>query len=248
MTFENTLIRCSSLSCLFTEPKDKASRERGDLSETAKTHLNEVYISELWGMKKEVKSKPMEKGTEMEEEAITLLSVVDGKWYEKNEEHKKNDYIMGHCDIDNAEDDEIIDSKCSWDAFTFIPHLTCPIDKDYYYQAQGYMWLWNRSKARIAYCLVNTPQSILEGLKYQLLRKMDVVSEESPSFQRELEKLLRNHNFDHIPAELKVICKTVEINQEVLDQIPQKVQKAREYLQQLHELHLKQNLIKTPNY
>ena len=45
---------------------------------------------------------------------------------------------------------------------------------------QSYMWLTGKTKATIAYCLVNTPDNIIQQEKYYLLKKMDVISEESP--------------------------------------------------------------------
>ena len=239
MTFENTLIRCSSLGCLFTEPRDKKAKEAGELSQTAKTHLVEVYARELWGVEKQVQTKQMQKGTEAEDDAILLKSRLDGVLYEKNQIRESNEWITGHADI--VEPDFICDTKCSWDAFSFLPKLIENVDKDYELQLQGYMWLYNRPKAVVSYCLVSTPQNIVEGEKYRLLRSMDVVSEESPEFLRAWEKQKSAYYFDHIPIHLRIINHFVERNQEIIDQIPAKVAKAREFLAQLHERHINHN-------
>jgi hypothetical protein len=45
MEFYNTLIHCSSIGKLLTEPQLKADKEAGELSKTAKTHLIEVYAN-----------------------------------------------------------------------------------------------------------------------------------------------------------------------------------------------------------
>ena len=237
--FSNVLIRCSSLGCLFTEPQSKADRERGELSKTAKTHLVEVYARELWGVEKQIQTKQMQKGTEAENEAILLLSRVDGTLYEKNEMRVSNDFITGHADI--VEDDFICDTKCSWDAFTFLPKLIEGVDKDYELQLQGYLWLYERQRAKIAYCLVSTPQNIVDSEKYRHLRSMDVATEESPEFLRAWAKQSTAYHFDHIEPHLRVICHQVERNDEIIEQIPQKVQKAREFLAQLHEKHINHN-------
>lgn len=239
MNLENVLIRCSSLGSLFTEPQSKADKEAGLLSKTARTHLVEVYARELWGCEKQLQTKQMQKGTEAEEEAITLLSRVDRTLYTKNEERRNNDWITGCADI--VEPELIADTKCSWDAFTFLPKLIEEIDKGYEFQMQGYMWLYDKPRAKISYCLVNTPESIIEGEKYRLSRSMDVVTDESPDFLRVWEKQARNYRFDHIPVELRVINHYVERDEEIIEKIPSKVLRAREFLAELHQKHITHN-------
>ena len=51
MEFYNTLIHCSSIGKLLTEPVSKADKESGELSKTAKTHLIEVYANKKYGFK-----------------------------------------------------------------------------------------------------------------------------------------------------------------------------------------------------
>lgn len=235
MDFSKTLIRCSSLSCLFTEPQSKADKEAGLLSKTAKTHLIEVYAAEIWGVEKDIITKQMAKGVASEEDALTLLSRVDKRLHVKNGERKENDWLSGHADI--VEADLITDTKCSWDAFTFLPKLIEPINKDYEYQLQGYMWLYGRKKARVSYCLVDTPDHIIMGEKYRLLRSMDVVSEESPEYVEAARKLESNMKFGHIPPELRVINHYIDRDEEIISKIPEKVGRAREFLAELFEKH-----------
>jgi hypothetical protein len=239
--FSKTLIRCSSLSCLFTEPQSKADKLAGNLSKTAKTHLIQVYTNAIWGVEKDLTTKQMDKGIIGEEEGITLLSRVDGKMYVKNDERKENEWISGHADVLDAE--EVVDIKLSWDAFTFMANLADDVNDMYFYQLQGYMALWGLNRARIAYCLVDTPESIRNAEKYRLLTKMDVISEESPAFKVAWEKMERNMIFDHIDPNLRVICHYVERDQEIIDQIPTKVARAREFLWELSKKHLHHNQI-----
>lgn len=234
--FNQTLIRCSSLSCLFTEPQSKEAKLAGELSKTAKTHLVEVYAREIWGVEKDIVTKQMKKGTEAEEEGITLLCEVDKKWHEKNTERKDNEWLTGHADV--VEDQLITDIKLSWDAFSFLPKLIEEVDKTYYYQVQGYMMLWDKPKARISYCLVNTPDNIIQGEKYRLLRSMNVVSEESPEYLQAAAKLESNMKFDHIPKPLRVISHYVDRDESVIEKIPSKVAKAREFLQEIFDKHI----------
>jgi hypothetical protein len=234
--FSQTLIRCSSLGYLFTEPKDVAAKKNGDLSKTAQSHLIEVYAKEIWDIERDIVTPAMRKGTEAEESGITLLSRVDKRIYVKNEERKVNEYVSGHPDI--VIEEEIIDLKLSFDALTFLPKLIEPIDKMYDFQIQGYLWLFDKKRGRISYALTDTPDNIIQGEKYRLLRSMDVVSEESPQFIAAAKKLESNMRFSHIPKELRVINHYVERNNEVIEKIPSKVKKAREFLMELYEKHL----------
>lgn len=240
--FQNTLIRCSSLSYLFTEPKEKKDKLAGKLSKTAKTHLIQVYAREIWGVEKDLLTKQMSKGIQAEEEGITLLSRIDKKLYVKNEDRKENEWISGHADILHGE--EVVDIKLSWDAFTFLANLDDNVKDEYFYQLQGYMDLWGLNRARIAYCLVDTPESIRNDEKYRLLRKMDVATEENPDFLRAWEKVERGMIFSHIPPEHRVICQTVLRDQEIIDQIPEKVARARMFLQELHDKHISPQKVK----
>ncbi len=143
MNWSDTLIRCSSIGNLMTEPKDKAAKDAGELSKTAKTHLKNVYIQEKYGREKDIVTRQMQKGIEVEEDSITLLSRVQKKMLYKNEERLYNDYITGLPDIFEGksihESDSITDIKSSYDLFTFMSNIGEPLDSSYYYQLQGYM-------------------------------------------------------------------------------------------------------------
>jgi hypothetical protein len=154
MNWNQTLIRCSSIGQLMTEPKEKAAKEAGELSKTAKTHLKSVYIREKYGREKEILTKQMKKGIEVEEESITLLARIQKKMLYKNEERLNNEYITGLPDIyegvsiRNAS--SITDIKSSYDLHTFLANVGEPLDSTYYYQLQGYMALSGATKAHIA--------------------------------------------------------------------------------------------------
>lgn len=238
MDFQNTLIRCSSLGCLFTEPQSKADKEAGKLSKTAQSHLLQTYIREYWGIEKDVQTKQMLKGTSVEEESLTLVSLYDGRFYQKNDERKSNGYIVGTPDI---VEDTVDDIKSSYDAHTFLPKLIDPIDKDYYAQLQGYLWLFDKERARLRYCLVDTPEAIRNQEKYYLLRRMDVATEEAPEFLREWAKLEKNMIFSHLPVHERVITLEVARDEEFIQKIPAKVERAREFLAEFHQLHTRQN-------
>ena len=232
--FSKTLIRASSVGYLLTEPVTKADKEAGVLSKTAQKHLLDVYISEKYNRRRDIQTKQMKKGIEVEQESIDLLSMYLKKPFVKNTERFSNRYITGLPDII---DDGIIDIKSSYDLWTFLGNLPDKLDNLYYWQMQSYMWLTGKIKATIAYCLVNTPDNIIQQEKYYLLKKMDVISEESPEFVKEAMKLELNMKFDDIAMEERILMYHVERSEDDILRIEQKVIRAREYLVDIENTH-----------
>ena len=239
MNWNETLIRASSVGYLMTEPVTKADKEAGVLSKTAQKHLIEVYIAEKYGRKRDIQTKQMKKGIEAEQDSIDLLSMYLKLPFSKNEERFKNDYITGLPDIING--DTIIDIKSSYDLWTFLGNIPDKLDNLYYWQMQSYMWLTGTTKAIIAYCLVNTPESIIQQEKYYLLKKMDVISEESPEFIQEAMKIEFNMTFDDILMDERILMFNVSRSEDDILRIENKVLKARTFLQELEQTHLNFN-------
>jgi hypothetical protein len=223
----------------MTEPVTKADKEAGVLSKTAQKHLIEVYIAEKYGRKRDIQTKQMKKGIEAEQDSIDLLSMYLKLPFSKNEERFKNDFITGLPDIING--DTIIDIKSSYDLWTFLGNIPDKLDNLYYWQMQSYMWLTGTRKATIAYCLVNTPESIIQQEKYYLLKKMDVISEESPEFIKEAMKVEFNMTFDDISINERILTFNVNRSEDDILRIENKVLKARTFLQELEQTHLNFN-------
>lgn len=289
--FTKTLIRCSALGNIMTNPKGKTPLEKYNdaveellvkqkeyndmpnkelksaknklervnyyqglvdqlflskddvvLSDTCKSYLIQSYVLSKYGRIREVTTKQMIKGTISEEESIELFSILEKVPYNKNTERISNEYICGTPDLYNGttlfDSTEIIDIKSSWDIFTFLNNVDEPYNDNYYWQLQGYMALTGAKIGTIAYCLVDTPDSLIEGDKYALLRKLDVVSEESPEFKKELKKLLANRKFGDIPLQDRLLTYSIERNDADIEKIYQKVEKCREYLFEFEEKHL----------
>jgi len=220
-------IRCSSLGNVMTS--DRSGKAMGD---TAKTALDELYIKNTFGRRKVVVTQEMSKGIECEEESISLLTAVNGEFYEKNSTRFHNDFINGEPDI--IASDRVIDIKTSWDIFTFgkteSPFTKSGKPTAYGWQLIGYMWLIGRSKATLAYCLVNTPHHLVEGIRSGIRYKMNVIdgdNDEGYQMQDGLVTLL--HEYDDIPKEKRVRQFDFEMKQEYITAIEQRVEEAREY-------------------
>ena len=239
MNWNDTHIRASSVGYLMTEPVTKADKEAGLLSKTAQKHLLDVYIAEKYGRKKDIQTKQMKKGIEVEQDSIDLLSMYLKMPFKKNDQRFINDYITGFPDI--IDNDRIIDIKSSYDLWTFIGNIPDKLDSLYHWQMQSYMWLTGAKSAVIAYCLVNTPESIIEQEKYYMLKKMDVATEENPEYVKEAMKIEFNMSFDDISIDERVLMFNVSRNEDDILRIQQKVEKAREFLRELEETHLNFN-------
>ena len=231
--FENTLFRCSSLGKLMTDPRSKSET----LSETTKTHLVEVYVREVHGREKEITTKYMEKGLSVEEDSITLYSRFNKKFYSKNEERLKNSFVIGTPDLFEGDSIEtashIIDIKSSWDIFTFYAVRGTAINKNYYWQLQGYMDLTGAKTATLAYCLVNTPDTLIEDEKRKLQWKMGIIDPTGNDLYEEAcAKIEKSMIFDDVPLERRVFEFKIERNDEDIMRMHKRVEECRQWLQQ----------------
>ena len=151
------------------------------LSETAKTHCIDVFVSQKYNRFTELSAKQCDKGNEVEDDSITTISRITKKLWIKNTKEVKNEWIRGTCDIHNGttslsddgiswkiEAKEVRDAKSSWDAYSFFRAKYKELKKQYYWQVLGYMWLTGARKGSVDYCLNNTPYHIVEReLKYE---------------------------------------------------------------------------------
>ena len=217
----------------MTAPRSKSEV----LSQTAKTYIEELAKEHLFVIKKVFKSRYTDKGNEVEEQAIELTEEVLGfEFLTKNEEYFENDYIKGTPDI--ITHSLIIDVKSSWSGDTFPFFETELPNKDYYYQVMGYMWLTGKKNALISYCLINTPEHIIEQetlrLFYSLVKdpKYGLLSEEQ-IMQIAEEHVLSAHSFNHIPKDRRVKAFHVEYNEGVVNEMKTRIEHCRTYFNEL---------------
>jgi len=145
----------------YLEKKRDATPE---LSDTAKKYVKRVWLKYEKGIVKNIKSKFLDKGLFQEEESISLLTEVEKIAYSKNEERKENDFFTGECDIfkDFGNKKIVIDTKTSWDAETFI-NAKPSLDNDT--QGVVYMELWDCDEFHLKFCLVDTPEHLIQREK-----------------------------------------------------------------------------------
>ena len=220
-------VRCSAIGKIMTSPRTKGEV----LSQTAKTYIQELALETKYGIRKEFNSRYTDKGNLVEDESIRLTEdVLDLGFIYKNDEYFENDYIKGTPDV--ITDTLIIDVKSSWDGTTFPWFAEELPTKDYFYQLQGYMWLTGKKFSKVVYCLVNTPEDIvLDEIRRASWSKHEIeVSDETENEVR------LKHEFNHIPKEKRIKVFEVEYNEEVIEQIKEKVEACREYFNQIISL------------
>lgn len=241
--FSKTLIRCSAIGMLMTEPRDAAAKKNGDLSKTAKTYLAETYIKAKYDREKDITTKQMNKGITQEGDGISMLSMFYGEIFEKNEERFENDFICGHPDIIRPDIGHIHDLKLSWDIWTFMDNLIEPLNSSYYGQIQGYMALTGAKSGEINYVLVDAAENLITDEKRKLLYRMNVVSEESPEYIEAAAGIEINMIYPDIPLSEKILVFPVERDDAYIEKVYEKVKKAREFLQWFEEKHKNFNKI-----
>jgi len=218
-------VRCSALGKVMTSPRSKSEI----LSQTAKTYVEEQVLLAKYGIVKTFNSRYTDKGNLVEDESIKLASeVLELGFILKNDEHFTNDWVTGTPDVNTAS--LILDVKSSWDATTFPFFATEIPTKDYYYQLQGYMWLTGKQKSLLVYCLVNTPLDMVQDEIRRAHWNANLL-EESLDLIDEVQK---RHNFDHIPDNRRVKVFEVERDDEVIEQIKERVELCREYYETLY--------------
>jgi hypothetical protein len=199
-----------------------------ELSAGAKTYCK-AWLKEqkgFYGRRKEIKSKYLDKGNECEDEAIGLLNKIHLEDYIKNEEFFEDDDLQGTPDIIA---NLTRDTKCSYDETTF-PLFEDFCDDDYYWQGQVYMELTDRPAHSVDYCLIDTPDHLIE-------REIEFAAYTSPKPDEELREYYYNKmRFTDITS-LKLRVKSFCFNRdkEKIQQLRQRVKMCREYIKTLVE-------------
>lgn len=192
--------RASSIAEIMTEPKSKTEV----LSAGAKTAIEKLAKQFVYGYDEHIRSRPMDKGIQVEDASIELVNSVFFANYKKNTERRSNEWITGECDIFTG--DKVIDVKSSWSLSTFPATQVAGENKTYEWQGRAYMWLWDVESFEVCYCLVNTPD--------------ELIGYEDTSI----------HYVDHIAEEMRVTRLVYQRDRELEKSMQTKVEAARQYM------------------
>lgn len=219
-------------------------KDEEPLSAGCMSHLKKIYCREKygkWSAAAEKGNKYTEKGTLAEQDSIDLYCQLRGVQLLKNEDRIENDYLSGHPDLYLGEDitnaEYIIDIKTPYDIETYMKNLGKDLNPAYWWQIQGYLALTGAKIGEVAYCLTNTPEYVLNYEKQKLFNRLEVPTDDNPLYKEKEKELINNMTFDDVPLEDRVIRYIVERDDAAIDKIYRKVEKCREYLAEIEELH-----------
>lgn len=231
---------------------DRAAKKHiPHLSAGCITKLYQIYIQEKFKRRKHLKNRFLEKGLMIEEDCITLYSLNTGEFHKKNTIQFENDWIVGTPDI--LTDKKVVDTKGSWDIFTYGVSKYKKISSLYHWQLEGYMWLGDVPDAELAYCLINTPEHLIKAeekkLMYELfgnegemLRAPDYMR---VAYEEECQEIRKNHIFDDMEIKDRIKIFNVKQDESRIDRIKYVVEGSRWFLNNIEELELNEDEIWT---
>jgi len=227
MQFSDTLFRaCANHMLMKSTP--------GKLHDNTKKYLLEIFIKEQYGRQKDIQNKYISKGLMVEEDSITLFSRFERNYYLKNEINLKNEYISGTPDLYLGESiekaDVIIDVKSSWDIFTFFNTTLKEVNEAYYWQLQSYMALTGAKTSKLAYCLVNTPEVLINDEKRKLLWKMGAISDLDNEYIEASIEIDKISVYDDIPINQRVIITDIARDDYAIEKLYEMVKICRNFL------------------
>jgi hypothetical protein len=238
------------LGSIMTDSRNKKDK----LSATTMSYLQELHKEELFGYRRDITNLAITKGIMKEDESIRILSNIHDRPYEsqytKNEEGFQNDFITGTPDI-HVEGEFVGDVKSSFNLGTYPLYKEFTDlkkqNKNYYWQMQGYMWLTSINKGILAYCLVDTPLEVVEGVKFKRMRELDcqdlsIITPEGKLIdhgseeQSEEDRIVKEHSpSTWMREEHRVVQFPVGLNEDDIEKLKERVSECREYMNELSD-------------
>lgn len=186
----------------------------------------------------------LKKGTDMEGEAVELLSKIDSESYVLQTETISNEYLVGRCDIITK--DKVIDTKISWNVNSFLKSRTTPLTAKYWYQMQGYMELYNVSEAEVVFLLLNTPPELIEREKVKLVNRFMMGEIDREKYELDLSNIESAFTYSNLPIKRRYFRYKIKRESQIFDLVYRKVEKARNWMQEF-EGDMKTNIFVVPS-
>tara|TARA_R100001440_G_scaffold482_2_gene1369 strand:- start:522 stop:1166 length:645 start_codon:yes stop_codon:yes gene_type:complete len=208
-------IRCSAIGLIMTNAKSKSDL----ISKTTASYCKEWMKEQIYSRKKEISSKYFDKGNIMEQNSLDYIASELG--YDslpKNEKSFENDYLTGTPDAIFS--DHIIDVKNSWDCFTFPLFFDNVPNKNYYWQAQGYMALTGLDYYRLIYTLMDTPE--------------ELIKKEYFGSNLDYDTFAKHYKYSDIDSKYRIKVFELERNDLDIDRIYTRVEECREYINNIN--------------
>ena len=223
--------RASAMGVLMTNGRGKDA----GMGDTAKSYLKEWFIEQVTGKSKDIESKYFDHGNFAEKAVLNRASNHYGLNFVKNEEQLENEFFTGT--FDSRSDEMVIDAKAPYDVFTF-PYFDEQPPKGYYHQLQVYMALTGLKKAALVYGLENHSEDEIDRLASKLAWKK---GKEEPDME-DWDEAKKRLTYDHLSYSLRIRTFEFERDDELIQQMQQRVIEAREYINEVLKPQFKTNV------
>lgn len=217
----------SQIYKLFSEPRSKADKDAGLLSETAKGYIVEVALEQLTGYRKVVKAEAMDHGIEHEDEAFEAFNHLSGLGFEFT---GKTFYSLGDnsgaspdgVKYDGIDVEAVADVKCPFGPIGFYNQKMMMLEDkglqgvpaEYFYQMQLQMLATGASRGYLVRYLAD----------------------------RQADKYGNSYEYG-LPLEHRIFWKELQADAGVHDQILAKIAMAEAYKNKVIEQFLKKQSI-----
>ena len=232
--------RSSQIGLLMTKGRGKEP-----FGETSKKAILEACLFNKYQVQKTIQSRYLDKGIINENESLEMLNKAMGwdlKLDQIQKERKYNEWITGEPDL-VVPGKILADVKSSYDHSTF-PWVADLSDlkkhnKNYWFQMQSYMWLFDFEESYLAYCLTDHPAfQINDEVQRRSWRamaypengdkNMDLIEDEIR------EQVTRELTYPQIPKEKRIRIFKVQRDNEAIEQIKERVEEARLIYQSIY--------------
>ncbi len=231
-------------------------RDTVELSKGAKTLLRKMRREIKFKRRREINSKYLTKGIELEEPAIDWLSMHHDTMFTNNKERREDEYFTGECDIKEG-----YDTKVSWSLDT-LPDPEEPLKTIYEFQNRIYMRLWNLKEwttSAIALSMLKDEikrtlygeQWKWAGEEIPTWRKVEIIKFYCYEEEYFIQMLAANDvvvnqesdektmdmfmDFKEIPGHERIVEKTVKFDKKIDDKMVKIAILAREYMQSIED-------------
>lgn len=223
------LFRPSSLDKILTSTGALAT------TEACKKELVKMFVKAKYGREEEVSSKYMTKGTEQEDDSISMYRQSSQRFIAKNSRKLANGYLQGTPDVLPELDGDtfktpLLEFKTAYSLHTFFAQNEKTVKKNYYWQVFGYAWLTSQNEQYPETKLVYCCPSMREDLLYDEVRKA-TYSLGDEEYQKAEEKIRHLYTYNDIPLSERVKVFDFEYDfKKLIPTVQETLDKAREIL------------------
>lgn len=195
------------------------------------SYVKSVWLEREYGYREEFCTEEILKGQLCEQNSMELVKdVLGGEFRAKNQNYFKNDFIHGTPDIILKKQDYVEDVKTSFNLRTFTE---ADLNKLYWWQGQGYMWLTGKKRYRLIYSLVKTPEELISNEKRRWFYKFGQ-DEYNPHFMAACEQIDKNNDLiDQLPKACRLKIFEFDFDPEKIELLKVKIESCRDFYKSL---------------